>query len=311
MIEIKPFNQEKLFNLDKYFNEFIKLYDKGVYPNKILLSGQKGLGKSTLAYHFINYVLSKDEDNTNYVKEKFQINPESPTFKTIINKSNPNLIVIDINPDKKSIEIQQVRDLINELNKSSFNSKPRFVLIDNIEFLNKNSINALLKILEEPNKNINFLLINNNKKILSTLLSRCINFKISLTSDECLKIIEKILGHELKNLINEDLINYYTTPGQIYYLLKFANANKLNLVELDLKKLLKIIIKDSHYKKDLFIKYMVFDLIELYFRKLNFSFSKTINQKYSYFLKRISDTKTFNLDDETLFADFDEEILNG
>ena len=56
---------------------------------------------------------------------------------------------------------------------------------------------------------------------------------------------------------------------------------------------------------------MVFDLIELYFRKLNFSFSKTINQKYSYFLKRISDTKTFNLDDETLFADFDEEILNG
>jgi DNA polymerase-3 subunit delta' len=177
--------------------------------------------------------------------------------------------------------------------------------------LNKNSINALLKILEEPNKNINFLLINNNKKILSKLLSRCINFKISLTSDECLKIIEKILGHELKNLINEDLINYYTTPGQIYYLLKFANANKLNLVELDLKKLLKIIIKDSHYKKDLFIKYMVFDLIELYFRKLNFSFSKTINQKYSYFLKRISDTKTFNLDDETLFADFDEEILNG
>ena len=36
----------------------------------------------------------------------------------------------------------------------------------------------LLKILEEPPKNIYFILINNNKKILSTLKSRCINFKI-------------------------------------------------------------------------------------------------------------------------------------
>ena len=31
-------------------------------PNKILLSGQKGIGKSTLCYHLINYILSKDED---------------------------------------------------------------------------------------------------------------------------------------------------------------------------------------------------------------------------------------------------------
>ena len=38
------------------------------------------------------------------------------------------------------------------------------MLIDNIETLNINSINALLKILEEPNENINFILISNNKK---------------------------------------------------------------------------------------------------------------------------------------------------
>ena len=81
---------------------------------------------------------------------------------------------------KKNIDINQIRDLIVKLNKSSFNNKPRFVLIDNIEYLNINSINALLKILEEPNDNIIFILINNNKKVLPTLLSRCINFKISL-----------------------------------------------------------------------------------------------------------------------------------
>ena len=77
---------------------------------------------------------------------------------------------------KKNIDINQIRELIRSLNKSSFNEKPRFILIDNIELLNLNSINALLKTLEEPSHNIYFILINNNKKILSTLLSRCINF---------------------------------------------------------------------------------------------------------------------------------------
>ena len=57
-------------------------------------------------------------------------------------------------------------------------------MIDNIETLNINSINALLKILEEPNENINFILISNNKKILPTLKSRCINFKISISYNE-------------------------------------------------------------------------------------------------------------------------------
>ena len=33
-----------------------------------------------------------------------------------------------------------------------FNNCPRFILIDNVENLNINSLNALLKIVEEPNK---------------------------------------------------------------------------------------------------------------------------------------------------------------
>jgi DNA polymerase III subunit delta' len=310
MNKLEPINQKKLFGLDKHLNELIRLYNAGIYPSKLLLSGQKGSGKSTLAYHFINYILSKDEDQC-YDKKNFEINPESPSFKTILNKSNPNINIVDINSDKKTIDINQIRELTINLNKSSFNTKPRFVLIDNIEFLNNNSINALLKVLEEPNHNINFILINNNKKILSTLLSRCVNYKISLTNKECLEIADHLLTGNLKNIINDDLINYYFTPGKIYKLVKFAELYEYNLADLNLKNFLKIIIKENHYKKDLLIKDIIFDLMEFYFRKLNSSFSKKINIKYSYFLKRISDTKSFNLDEESLFMEFEEEILNG
>jgi len=36
-----------------------------------------------------------------------------------------------------------------------------------------------------------------------------------------------------------------------------------------------------------------------------------IYDKYIYFIKRISDIKNFSLDEESLFVEFDEEILNG
>ena len=196
MTYIEPINQIKLFGLTKYFIELSVLYENNKLPNKILLSGQKGLGKSTLSYHFINYVLSKDEEYS-YDFDNFKINQDNRSFKTILNKSNPNFFLVDISFEKKVIDINQIRDLINKLNKSSLNTKPRFVLIDNIEFLNTNSINALLKVLEEPSINIHFILINNNKEILPTLLSRCINFKISLSNNESLLIADKLLNGKM------------------------------------------------------------------------------------------------------------------
>ena len=310
MKNIEPINQTKLFGLNKFMNELIRLEEKNIFPNKILLSGQKGLGKSTMAYHFINYVLSKNEE-FKYDSDNFEINPQNCTFKTILNKSNPNFTLIDTNTDKDSININQIRELISQLNKSSFNQKPRFILIDNIEFLNNNSVNALLKIIEEPTLNVHFILVNNNKRVLPTLLSRCINFKVSLTNKESLNIADKLLDGKFNEMINYDLINYYLTPGNIFNLAKFAEVNKYDLINCNLKSFLKIIIKNNHYKKDNLIKYFIFDFIELYFTKINLSLSSKINDNYNYFLKRISDTKKFNLDEESLFIEFEEKVLNG
>ena len=309
MISIKPAQQIQLFGLKNFFLKLQILYINNRLPNKILLSGQKGLGKCTLAYHFINYVLSQDED-FKYDLDNLKIREENNSFKTIMNKSNPNFILIDINEEKKNIDITQIRELILNLNKSSFNNKPRFILIDNIEFLNINSINALLKILEEPNNNINFILINSNKKIFPTLFSRCINFKISLTNAESLKVADNLLGKKLFSLINNELINYYSTPGNIYRLIHFANINNYDLFKTNLKDFLITIIKNNHYKKDNSIKDLIFNLIEFYFYKINYSVLFNENDTYEYFLKRTSETQNFNLDEESLFIEIKDKILN-
>ena len=104
MIDIEPINQTKLFGLDNIIKQLIMLDKKKNLPNKILLSGQKGLGKSTLAYHFINYVLSKEEEYP-YDINNFEINNQNQSFKTILNKSNINFTLIDIPDEKKSIDI--------------------------------------------------------------------------------------------------------------------------------------------------------------------------------------------------------------
>ena len=99
MNNIEPSNQTRLFGLNRFIDELINLYEKNKLPNKILLSGQKGSGKSTLAYHFINYVLSKNED-LKYNLQNYKINPENHSFKTILNRSNPNFNLIDIKNEK-------------------------------------------------------------------------------------------------------------------------------------------------------------------------------------------------------------------
>lgn len=305
-MNLSPNSQTNLYGLENQFNELVKLYKKDILPSKILLSGLKGIGKSTLAYHLINYILSLNEDYQ-YELDKLTINPENRSYKLIQNNTNPNFYLIDVNLDKKNIDINQIRTLIHNLNKSSFNLKPRFVLIDNIEYLNINSINALLKILEEPNENIHFILIHNNKKILSTLLSRCINFKISLDNQKIKEINDSLFEKKTSELINQDLIDYYFTPGRIFNLLKFSNDKEIDLKKINLRDFLLLLINNSYYKSDDKVKSLLYDMIELFILK---NISLIYSDLSSYFLTRINEYKKFNLDDESLFLEIKSKLLN-
>ena len=309
-MNIDPLNQTNLFGYSKYLKELIKLYEQNKLPNKILLSGEKGIGKCTAAYHLINYILSLNEDYP-YDLINFNINLENKSFKLTQNKTNPNFNLVDVVEDKKNIDINQIRNLITDLNKSSFNLKPRFVLIDNIDLLNINSVNALLKIIEEPNDNIIFILINNNRKILSTLKSRCLNFKITITHDKSIEIVNKILNDDIYELLNKDLINNYSTPGQLLNIIKLGVENNIDLKNISLNNLLSSIINNKLYKKENTTKDLIYSLIEVFFRNnVSINNIKLIDM-YCYFLRKINNTKTFNLDEESLFMEFEDRILNG
>jgi len=308
-----PSNQKELYGLEKYFTEIINLYNLDKLPNKILLSGKKGNGKSTLAYHFINYVFSFNEENKYDLKNHI-INKKNISFNLLKNNTHPNFYLIDLMVEKKNIEIDQIRKMINYANKSSFNNKPRFILIDNIENLNLYSANALLKIIEEPNQNIYFILIHNNSRnIMATLKSRCLTFKINLSFKETIDISNLLVGNNIFDLLNKDLINYYNSPGDFISLINFFNDKNINLKEFTLISLLNHIIDNKYYRKNLFIKHLIINFIELYFLKTyKLSSSKDILINiYNSFIRKIYNTQKFNLDEESLFIEFKSKLMNG
>ena len=310
-MNLEPSENTSIYGYKYFFNEIIQLYNNGKMPNKILLSGKKGSGKSTFAYHLVNFFLSKDEE-LKYDLIENKINSENKSFKLLQNNSHPNFYLIDLLAEKKNIDVAQIRGMISYTNKSTFNNQDRFIMIDNVEYLNKNSINALLKIIEEPNENIYFILINNSEKnMLPTLKSRCITFKIHFSFDETVNICNQILNQNILNELNHDLINYYYTPGEIIKLVQFAEEKQINLKDHDVSSIISLIIENTYYKKNIFIKNLLINFIELFLLKRY----KTSNNKnfllnfYQSFIQKINNTEKFNLDEESLFLEFKSKIL--
>tara|TARA_B100000287_G_scaffold61037_1_gene53355 strand:- start:218 stop:1156 length:939 start_codon:yes stop_codon:yes gene_type:complete len=311
-MNLNPRNQEKLFGYDNLFKHFIELFEYKKFPNKIIISGPKGIGKSTFAYHFINYIFSKKEkDSYNFTEQKIQ--NENRSFNLIKKLSHPNFYLIDILEGKKFIEIAQVRKVIDYSQKTSFDDNYKIVLIDNIEFLNLYSANALLKIIEEPNDKLLFILIHNNsKKIINTIKSRCIVFKKQFTYNENLSIASDLLNLDLKDYFNDNVINHYFTIGDFLYLYNFSTTNKIDIKKMSLKELILHLINFKIYKNNSDLTNLIFKLIESYFH-YSFLNSKNLDiyKLYEYFIKKINYTNKFNLDIESLFLEFKDKITTN
>ena len=310
-MNLKPIENTKLFGMNNFFNEIVNLYNQKKMPTKILLTGKEGLGKSTLAYHIINFILSKHEE-FNYNIKDYEINENNKSFRLLKNNTHPNFYLVDLKNEKKKIDINQIREMISFTNKSSFNNFPKLILIDNVEYLNKNSVNALLKVIEEPNSNIFFILIQNNEKyILPTLRSRCLTFKINFTFTESIIITNKIAKRNILDLINHNLLNYYNTPGELISLANFSLENNFDLRDCNVNDLLNQLIDDKFYKKDKLLKKMLIKFIELFFLK---EYKKTNNKNYLLnfyhkFINKIKNSEKYNLDDESLFLEFKSKLL--
>ena len=174
---------------------------------------------------------------------------------------------------------------------SSFNDGYKIILIDDVENLNLNSVNALLKIIEEPNNKVLFFLIHDiQKKIFDTFKSRCIQFKLNLPNNFKEKIINSLTDDNFYSQLNPHFKTYYSTPGEYINFYYFCIDNNIDFVNTNIEDFLRIVLSNSLYKKNNYIKENLNYFLELFFiKKINHLSSKDkIYDLYNYFIKKIN-----------------------
>ena len=292
------------------FNNFIYLDQIQKFPNKVLLNGPKGIGKKLFVNHFLNYFYLKENEQS-YNLKNYEYNLSNNISKLISSNTHPNILKIYRKNDKKIIDIDQIREMIKFTNQTSFNNDRRFIIIENVNLLGINSANALLKSIEEPNNKIHYILINNSEfKVLETIKSRCLEFKLNLLNSEVMEIVNYHFEADIYKDINLDFINNYNSPSFLISLVNFLESNDLSIKDNSIENLLAYIIKNKSYTSNHFIKEYLNLFIELFFYK-NINISKKISFKIKkYFYLKLSFVKKYNLDFESFFLEFNDKLLS-
>ncbi len=298
-----PKNSLKLYGLDDKINLLIDLYNLKKLPKTLILSGDKGIGKFTLVNHFLTYVFDKNYD----LKTK-KINNLSPFYVKYLSNVFQNIIYLNCS----NLNIEKIRQLKSTVLKSSISDINRFIVFDDAELLNVNCSNALLKIIEEPTSNNFFILINNKQKpIIDTIISRCLEFKMSITNKNRIKIIDFLI-----NAYNLDVCIDYKflkiSPGNFYNFNDICEKNKINLDDNYLVNL-QIILNLYKKEKNINLINLISYITDVYFYKKSFNRNANLENIFefrNYVFSNINKFKLLNINQTSLLNSLSSRLQN-
>ena len=165
-------------NLPSWLQSYINIFDNEQIHHAFIISGSKGVGKSLLIESLAEKILNNK----------------------ISLKNNPDFHNLKVIDEKKLIGINQIHELRDKLYESSFLGKNKVAVINELEKISIDGLNAILKILEEPPKNTYFLLSTNFlNQIPLTIQSRCFDLRISLP--EIKQSLEWLSDYQTKDVL--------------------------------------------------------------------------------------------------------------
>ena len=186
-------------NIKKYL---IDCVENKNFSHSYIFSGIKGIGKYAFAKEFAKMILEDDLMQDYY----------------------------EVKPDGKSIKIAQIRELQSEINIKPVFSEKSVYIIDDADLMTVEAQNSLLKTLEEPPKYVVIILIvHNEKNILSTVKSRCIDISFN-----------KLSNSDIKNYFLKNSLNCEKNNIDVFKVLN-GSLNNVDFIRDDYEELLKLL----------------------------------------------------------------------
>jgi len=162
-----------------------------------LFTGPRGTGKTSTARIFAKSLNCKEGPT---------INPCGVCENCIdITNSTPmDVIEIDAASNRK---VEDAQNILEKVMYAPVNSRYKIYIIDEVHMLSTTAFNALLKTLEEPPKNVIFILATTEvHKVLDTIKSRCQRFDFKrITTEDIVKHLRYISDNEKINITDDAL----------------------------------------------------------------------------------------------------------
>lgn len=194
-------NLKNRFLIDRLINEAAKNKESASY----LFYGDKRVNLLFYALEFSKIFLCEEIEN-DYCGI-------CPVCKSIDSFSYPDIEIV--NKDNAGVKIEDIRDIIYRAAESPYKSKKKVYILNGLEKLRKESANALLKTIEEPPKNLYFILLTTSLNIIPTIKSRVMKFYIKPLDSQSLEVEKKIYDFFDGNI--DDIKLWKNNPKSIDY----------------------------------------------------------------------------------------------
>lgn len=169
----------------------------GRISHAYLFTGPRGTGKTSTARIFAKSLNCKDGPT---------ITPcgTCENCRDITNSVPMDVIEIDAASNRK---VEDAQNILEKVMYAPVNSRYKIYIIDEVHMLSNTAFNALLKTLEEPPKNVIFILATTEvHKVLDTIKSRCQRFDFKrITTEDIVKHLRYISDKESINITDEAL----------------------------------------------------------------------------------------------------------
>lgn len=173
----------------------LEAWNSGRMPHAWLFAGPPGIGKATLAFRLAKFVLSGGGEAAGGLfgdalpPASLAIDPEHPAARLVSGEAHSDLKILRRKPNERGvmsavIRVEDVRAFENSLHYKTSSGGWRVAIVDEAERMNRNSENALLKILEEPPAKTLIIIVSNAlNAMLPTTRSRCRRLMLSPLQD--------------------------------------------------------------------------------------------------------------------------------